>query len=201
MREFIVNESSFIYGGFIKSEVCDDVISYFEESPLKQGGECGRGIDPNHKLSTDIYVQPTNSDIVLQNYIKELKNISDLYIKRFPFSLEGMPSWGLKNEFNIQKYQPKEAFYGWHTERCSYFALHRHLVFMTYLNTVTDGGQTEWFHQKLKIQPEKGLTVIWPVDWTYTHRGIASPTQTKYIVTGWFDFFDPNEKFQSLGQI
>ena len=47
MREFIVNESSFIYGGFIKSEVCDDVISYFEESPLKQGGECGRGIDPN----------------------------------------------------------------------------------------------------------------------------------------------------------
>ena len=201
MREFIVNESSFIYGGYIKSEVCDDVISYFEESPLKQAGECGRGIDPSHKLSTDVYVQPTNSDIVLQNYIKELKNISDLYIKRFPYSLKGMPSWGLKNEFNIQKYQPGEAFYGWHAERASTRSIHRHLVFMTYLNTVTDGGQTEWFHQKLKIQPEKGLTVIWPVDWTYTHRGIASPTQNKYIVTGWFDYFDPKEKFEPLGKI
>ena len=56
MQEFIVDESSFIYGGFIKSEVCDDVISYFEESPLKQGGECGRGIDPNHKLSPHLII-------------------------------------------------------------------------------------------------------------------------------------------------
>ena len=64
----------------------------------------------------------------------------------------------------------------------------RHLVFMTYLNDVTDCGETEWFHQKVKIQPRKGLTVIWPPDWTHTHRGIPSPTQTKYIVTGWYCF-------------
>ena len=31
---------------------------------------------------------------------------------------------------------------------------------MTYLNTVTDGGETEWFHQQIKIQPRKGLTVM-----------------------------------------
>jgi hypothetical protein len=72
---------------------------------------------------------------------------------------------------------------------------------MTYLNTVTDEGQTEWFYQNLKIQPQKGLTVIWPVDWTHTHRGIASPTQTKYITTGWLGFFESGEKFEYLGQI
>jgi hypothetical protein len=64
----------------------------------------------------------------------------------------------------------------------------RHLVFMTYLNDVTDGGETEFFYQKLKVKPEKGLTLIWGADWTFTHRGITSPTQTKYIVTGWFNY-------------
>ena len=59
---------------------------------------------------------------------------------------------------------------------------------MTYLNDVTDGGETEFFHQNLKITPEKGLTLIWGADWTFTHRGIPSPSQEKYIATGWFSF-------------
>ena len=40
--------------------------------------------------------------------------------------------------------------------------------------------------QPIKIKPKKGLSVIWPADFTYTHRGIPSPTQEKYIATGWF---------------
>jgi hypothetical protein len=59
---------------------------------------------------------------------------------------------------------------------------------MTYLNDVTDAGETEFFYQKIKMKPEKGLTLIWPADWTFTHRGIASPTQEKTIITGWFNF-------------
>ena len=59
---------------------------------------------------------------------------------------------------------------------------------MTYLNDVTHKGETEFFHQKIKIKPEKGLTLIWPTDWTFTHRGIPSPTEEKYIVTGWFEY-------------
>ena len=60
---------------------------------------------------------------------------------------------------------------------------------MTYLNDVNDGGETEFIHQGMQIHPEKGKTLIWPADWTHTHRGIPSPTETKYIVTGWFNFF------------
>jgi hypothetical protein len=59
---------------------------------------------------------------------------------------------------------------------------------MTYLNNVTDGGETEWYHQDLKIQPQKGLTVIWPADWCFVHRGNITPTQDKYIITGWFNY-------------
>ena len=59
---------------------------------------------------------------------------------------------------------------------------------MTYLNTVNDGGETEFIYQKLKVKPETGLTLIWGADWTFTHRGITSKTETKYITTGWYSY-------------
>ena len=59
---------------------------------------------------------------------------------------------------------------------------------MTYLNTVKDGGETEFIYQKLKVKPETGLTLIWGSDWPFTHRGITSKTKTKYITTGWYSY-------------
>jgi hypothetical protein len=38
--------------------------------------------------------------------------------------------------------------------------------------------------------PRKGLTLIWPAIWTHPHRGVVSPTQTKYIATGWWMYKD-----------
>jgi len=64
------------------------------------------------------------------------------------------------------------------------------LVFMTYLNDVTDGGETQWLYQEKQIQPKKGLTVLWPTDFTHTHRGVVSPTQPKTIATGWYNYLD-----------
>jgi hypothetical protein len=63
---------------------------------------------------------------------------------------------------------------------------------MTYLNDVNDQGETEFYHQNIKIKPEKGLTLIWPADWTHTHRGITSPSENKFIVTGWYNFYQKN---------
>ncbi len=59
---------------------------------------------------------------------------------------------------------------------------------MTYLNDIKEGGETEWYYQKLKVKPKKGLTVIWPADWTFTHRGITAKKEHKYIITGWINF-------------
>jgi hypothetical protein len=88
-------------------------------------------------------------------------------------------------------YPPSGGYKTYHTERTGRGEPEgsRHLVFMTYLNDVDDGGGTEFYHQgPLVVQPKKGLTLIWPADWTFTHRGVPSPTQEKAIVTGWFNF-------------
>ena len=40
------------------------------------------------------------------------------------------------------------------------------------------------------IQPRKGLTLLWPAYFTHTHRGVPSPTEEKYVMTGWIEFLD-----------
>ena len=112
------------------------------------------------------------------------------YINKWPWSSKQQSAWNINTGFNIQRYLPGQGFKIWHCERSGPVdtCVFRHLVFMTYLNDVTDGGETEWYHQQISIKPQKGLTVIWPVDWTFIHRGVPSSTQTKYIVTGWYSY-------------
>ena len=110
-----------------------------------------------------------------------------MYIKKYPMCAK-TDRWEVEG-FNIQKYEPGGAYFNWHSERTGPgIVSYRHLAFMTYLNDIDDQGETEFWHQKIKITPRKGLTLIWPSDWTYTHTGITSPTQEKYIITGWYSF-------------
>ena len=64
----------------------------------------------------------------------------------------------------------------------------RILAWMIYLNDVTDGGHTAFPTQNKKFQPRRGDVLIWPAYFTHPHRGIVSKTQTKYIITGWYNF-------------
>ena len=93
--------------------------------------------------------------------------------------------------FNIQKYEPGYAYNPIHIEGGGpeKNKLQRILAFTTYLNDIEVDGETEFIHQEIKVQPKKGLTVIWPAGWTHPHRGIPAPNETKYIVTGWFSFY------------
>jgi hypothetical protein len=184
MREHEINKSNnFIAGWFLDDIICDELIEYYKKSPYKTAGITSKGVNvDNNKQSTDVPVlEPIRS-----KYVNHLQTAVEEYIKKYPWCDKYSP-WRIVESFNIQFYSPSQAYHSYHTERGSPNN-NRHLVFMTYLNTVTDGGETEFYHQDLKIKPEKGLTLIWGSDWTFTHRGIPSPSQEKYIVTGWFSF-------------
>ena len=169
--------------------LCDKLIEYHRQDVnYKQRGSVGFGENPKEKVSTDVYVYPGTSNPMIQQYLHELMNILQEYFDRYK-----MPNGfivDLNSGWNIQHYAPGEGFYSWHCERSIAMDRQRALVFMTYLNDVTDGGETEWYYQDVKVKAEKGKTVIWPTDFTHTHRGIPSPTQHKFIATGWFTFLD-----------
>ena len=189
MKEHSLNQlDNFMGAWVIDSGICDELIDLYHKSPHKERGLLGiKQYRPEEKDSTDVRLQ--NHPDYLEKYFKHLYDASSEYVKKYPYSNHYSP-WVITESVNIQHYKPGGGYKIWHTERCNahYPYITRHLVFMTYLNDVTDCGETEFFHQKLKVKPEKGLTLVWPADWTFTHRGIVSPTQDKYIVTGWFNF-------------
>lgn len=178
----------FIYQEYLTDpNVCQLIIDHFNQYPDKKRGYTAAGWDPTIKDSLDLAFD--SGPILL--YARQLQTVVENYKKLYPFC-DQYSAWNMIQPPNIQYYQPGQAFHVWHTERSSNQQPEssRHLVFMTYLNTVIDGGETEWYFQKLKIQPRTGLTVLWPADWTHTHRGLPSTSQEKYIVTGWFNFVD-----------
>lgn len=168
------------------TDICDTLIEYFKSTPDKGPGTRGGVLDINMKNSTDCNIRDSE---LLEQYLKYLNSVTEKYCEMYSACTKFSP-WAVIEPINIQHYEPGGGYYAWHTERTNAMlpASARTLVFMTYLNTVTDGGETEWYHQKLKIKPERGLTVIWPADWCFAHRGITSMTQDKYIVTGWFSY-------------
>ena len=186
--------TNFIHQQFFTNlDICDQIIKYHNNNPKKRLG-CTIGDDGREmisfskKKSWDTELVKTTPEA--KEYFIQLRPIIDEYIKKFPACNYYSP-WDIFENVNIQHYVPGGGYYEWHTERGGALppGSTRHLVFMTYLNDVNDGGETEFLHQEIKVKPQKGLTLIWPADWTYTHRGITSLTEDKYIVTGWFNFY------------
>ena len=169
--------------------VCDTIIKFFENNTEHhQPGYINKGeVDKSVKASTDISI-PVNQEW-LSGYRTGLQSCVDQYKKEYDGIPDQLGSWGIVENVFIQRYKPNEGYYEYHTERTGYHSADRMMVFMTYLNDIQEGGETEWYFQKLKIQPRKGLTVLWPTDWNFLHRGNPAPKETKYIITGWYNFY------------
>lgn len=188
--------TNFIYtkNNALSGNVCLNLIKAFEESDLKQPGILygPEGISSDSdKKSTDITFDPSfmNKEpwsLLLEDVIVSVKTGVLDYLNRHSTAMSKMDPIDLYTYFNMQKYEPNEGFFGWHCERAGIKHSDRLLVWMVYLNTLTDRGETEFFYQQHFERPERGKLVIWPSDWSHLHRGVPSPTETKYILTGWF---------------
>jgi hypothetical protein len=198
LRAHSINaENNFIGGWYLDDTgICNDLVAYFRSAPDKakglMSGNYGKGnVDLSGKDSTDVNVPPGE---LATRYITELNRVAREYAAKYPYCMKLVP-WGIKEPIAIQHYKPGGGFKVWHFERDNSDDLiaRRHLAFMTYLNTVRDGGGTSFLYQGVTVSAETGLTLIWPVEWTHTHRGQVSETEEKYIITGWFSTYTRQE--------
>ena len=89
---------------------------------------------------------------------------------------------------NFTKYEiNKHQCDYWHSENSTTTLNEstRKVAFIIYLNDVNDGGETEFYHQDVKIKPKKGRLVMFSPDWLCTHKGNMPISDDKYIITGW----------------
>ena len=189
MKDYILHER-----GALPKEVCEDIINKFENDWVNyhEIGTIGidSEVDLKRKHSTEIFWHLEHRKESFFD-LKYLGKCIDKYKEFFPLLDEIVIPWGICPTIKIQRYKPNEGYFSTH---CEYNGnrndIHekRMLVWMIYLNDVTDGGETEFPTQKIKFQPRAGDVLVWPAYWTHPHHGITSETQTKYIITGWYSF-------------
>lgn len=92
-------------------------------------------------------------------------------------------------EVKLQKTPPRGGYHFWHCETFNNETGNRALAWMIYLNDIPDGeGETEFIWQQRRFQPVAGTCLLWPTQFTHTHRGNPVYSTTKYIATGWYTF-------------
>jgi len=193
-----INNFIGIYDGYIPEEACDQAIELFKKydefnktwtrfssekstQDKKQDKQlfCVPEILTEQQFSINkIKLLMVNFDIALRHYYLEtnIKNYCD-------------NNELITEHVKIQKTLPTEGYHVWHVEHGKGFDCEKRvLVYTIYLNTVEEGGETEFLYQSQRVKPVKGRIVIWPAGFPYVHRGNPPLSGEKYIVTSWISY-------------
>ena len=188
MNEYKLDSNTFMGGWFMPEDVIDNVLIWSKrhENKLRPGHTAG-GLLPEYKDSLDIQIWQKDYEAEIVEYRNCLQSVLELYMRKYEDVSITNNAFNVFDPMIYQYYKPGGGFKIWHNERGGIAKSKRILVFMTYLNDVKNGG-TEFKNFNLITPAKKGLTLIWPTDWPWTHRGQITDSNEKKIITGWFVF-------------
>ena len=186
-----------IYDESVPVELCNEFVENFEKAKknktiidLSQPNETEWCETPPPLVRKDevAFVTPISSTIYprppVHAYFNFLGECFTRYLERYGIEFSGQ----IYNDvFKIHKVRKSEGFHQWHYEKSSPENVNRLMAYMTYLEVPKKGGETEFLHQSLRINPIVGRTLIWPAGFTHMHRGNPPLEGEKMYITGWLN--------------
>jgi len=186
-----------IYENSFTKEECNSAINFFEKSDklgytysrlsanLNKKNDTGVNLSPFTELDWDPGFIATFHER-FYNYIYPLYNLQ--------YSSLHVLSQHKSRYIKIQRTRPTEGYHVWHCEHNAVpEARDRVLSWILYLNDVEEGGETEFLYQSLRFKPKAGTFLLFPAQFTHTHRGNPPLSGVKYIATGWIEFMNTTE--------
>lgn len=178
-RDFIVAYQA------MDKDLCQAVIDRFDQDAQKTHGNIFRpeasGVyDKSIKNSWDLDIPRDGawSDIFRKIHPKIQACMAD-YLARSPV-LQSVPLQA--TGYKIQMYPSNQGYFHWHADAIGKNSQGRAVAMILYLNDVEKGGETEFYHQHIKVVPKAGQLILFPASWNYMHRGHTPESGDKYIV-------------------
>jgi len=210
-RGVTLNDFIGIFPNAASKEYCDKVITRFNY--LQEIQDIGRGkiwsrdeeegVLPTLKDNATYFLGGVQKDQLPLDEKEELVVSHDMpllvefteimwncykeYANRFG-ELQVLAEHNIACSVRIQKYKPSQGYHMWHCDATGVEINRRVLVVMLYLNTIEEGGETEFLYQSRRISPVQGTLVFFPPAWTHTHRGNPPLKGTKYVMVSWLEF-------------
>jgi hypothetical protein len=185
-----------IYRDIYPDGYCQHLIKEFDrlvESGAGTNRQRGEGAPKHRKNDTQLALnfgvhcaQNFNGNSATRVFFDGLQQCYDAYTEQFSVLKEGKITG---TAMKMQRTDPGGGYHVWHGEQGNGEHADRVLVYMLYLNTLTqeEAGETEFLYQQRRLQPTENTMVLWPAAFTHAHRGnTVFGERSKYIVTGWF---------------
>jgi hypothetical protein len=199
MQERKSNIKDFIgvYDGYIPDEACDQVIELFNKYQKFNkvfSRFSSEGSTQDSKDDKQLFCIPevlTDEEFNI-NKLKSLMVNFDMALRHYYIetNIKKYTAEDIITEYvKIQKTIPTQGYHIWHVEHgATRSMVKRVLAYTIYLNTVEEGGETEFLYQSQRVKPVKGRIVIWPAGFPYVHRGNPPLNGEKYIATSWIEY-------------
>jgi hypothetical protein len=199
-------QRSFIYkkDDALTSDQCDDIIRLFKGLQDRYGDE-NPSDDPNfsydwnevnHRKDKSRFFQDIRT-YYSEADKRENYRLCDLFFKAVNLAAEEYTSaigqgLGVLHPDSMKVHQNERGghFSSWHYEYSGederYKA--RVLVYVINLTDYVEGDEhsgTEFIYQGVHVPPKKGQLLMFPADFTHTHRGNPNYVADRYFCTGW----------------
>lgn len=186
LREVLPGSFIWQQDGALSAAQCRTIVERFEADPDKRPGRAGAdgGERPELKRSTDLTLAGAKWQDVDRWLFASLAAALKQLQRRHPY---------FRGRFKDQGYAVQRTdaggYYHWHVDADSPALANRQLVAIWYLDAVAGpGGETEFLHQGVKIQPAAGRLILFPPFWTHQHRGVTLQQGVKHLATTWIVF-------------
>ena len=150
-------KDSFIGAWMMSDEITEPIVNFWSNPEVNSRatpGALGAKSTRNkyRKDSMEVAIHPDDYSGPWKKYRNALgRCVDDYRLKQYPDANEVEP-FAVVERFNLQWYPPGGGFFVEHCENTgSKNSVYRHLVFMTYLNNVPDGG-TKFKYQGVKTK-------------------------------------------------
>jgi hypothetical protein len=177
-----------IYPDALDADTCHRAIEFFERSSTKIPSGTGvSGIVHAARRSQGVHLDAQSDGPLFQAVLTGLQRSIATYMGKYE-ELRRQPS--VFEAFGIYRYQNESEGYDWHSDGMDPGLRYRSVSVVLYLNSVTQGGETEFLYQKRKITAQEGTIVLFPSGWTHIHRGCPPRSGPKYVLVTWARYAD-----------
>lgn len=169
----------------LDAELCRTIIDRFDRDDAKWqgkivagGGDVAYGGDIKNSWDLEIRNEGPWQDI-FQRIHPKIQACMAEYISRSPI----LKSFDLQaSGYKIQMYPKDQGYFRWHADAIGQNSGDRVVAMVLYLNDVAKGGETEFYHQGIKVSPKTGYLVLFPPAWNYMHCAHIPESDNKYII-------------------
>jgi len=185
-----ISLDTFIYQYQLEDvSICRNIIETSEKSSRWNNSLTVAGSHPFMRESESLQFSAEMPPSDHEKMLMFMQECVTHYTQEIPAAGDVVP-FGLREGYTILKYKPDEAYHAFHSDQSYPDLINRHITLILYLNTIDEGGETEFKYQKLKVPPVAGRAIIFPAFWGYTHRSLPAVNQTRYVLNAFYGFLE-----------